>query len=135
MNTDPEATAQREILPMSSAVGCPLQLAMEEIARVAVRQHVLYQEGECQPRPDLLDLLEAWTALHTLIRERICVASRDATISADDLEIALGRLLRHSPEADTSAQISRLRVSLAACARATSCPLGTRMTVAGDVFA
>ena len=63
-----------------------MQQAMEEIAQAAVRQHVLYQEGESQPRPELLPRLDAWLAFHRLIRSRICTASRESTITAVDLE-------------------------------------------------
>jgi hypothetical protein len=97
---------------------------MEEIAQVAVRQHVLYQEGESQPRPELLARLEAWISLHRLIRSRICTASRESRISAVDLESALDELFPRPRDIATQRRVQQLRAALAACAWATSCPLG-----------
>src|SRR5689334_22243576 len=92
METSLSTTLRLDILPVAPTMGCPLQQAMEEIALVAVRQHVLYQEGESQPRPELLASLEVWTSLHRLIRSRICTASRESTLSIVDLESALDEL-------------------------------------------
>jgi hypothetical protein len=108
-------------------MGCPLQQAMEEVAQVAVRQHVLYQEGESQPRPELLVRLEAWTALHRLIRSHICTVSRESRISTADLESALDELFPQPRDSATQRQAQQLRVALATCARATSCPLGAKV--------
>lgn len=118
---------QHVSLPEGPTMGCPLQQAMEEIAQAAVEQHVLYQEGESQPRPELLARLDAWTSLHRLIRSRICTASRDTAIPAVELESALDDLF---PDLGGFAQQSRLqhlRVTLTTCARATSCPLGAKV--------
>ncbi|HEU4785163.1 MAG TPA: hypothetical protein VFS83_17630 [Ktedonobacterales bacterium] len=108
-------------------MGCPLQQAMEEIAQAAVRQHVLYQEGESQPRPELLAHLDAWSSLHRLIRLRICTASRESTISAVEFECALDELFPQPRDVATQSQVRQLRTSVAACARATSCPLGAKV--------
>ncbi len=124
MTTNAEVTTQRKSLIEVPTMGCPLQLAMEELARVAVQQHVLYQEGECQPRPELLDRLEAWSSLHALIRSSFCVASREAANLADARDVALDRLLRQLAELATPSQLRHLRAMLTACARATTCPLG-----------
>jgi hypothetical protein len=108
-------------------MGCPLQQAMEEIAQAAVQQHVLYQEGESQPRPELLARLDAWTALHRLIRSRICTASRESRISVVELESALEDLFPQAEDAVTRSRLQHLRANLAACAGATSCPLGAKV--------
>ena len=123
----PEMITQRAILPAAPAMGCPLQQAMEEIAQAAVEQHVLYQEGESQPRPELLARLDAWTALHRLIRSRICTASRESRITDVELESALDDLLPQGGDVVTRSELQHLRVILAACARATSCPLGAKV--------
>ena len=125
INPETTTTTQRKSLMISPAMGCPLQLAMEELARAAVQQHVLYQEGECQPRPELLDRLEAWSSLHALIRSRICVASRETAISADDRDVVLDQVSRRLVEIATPSQLRHLLATLTACARATTCPLGT----------
>jgi hypothetical protein len=102
---------------------CPLHLAMERIARAAVRQHVLYAEGESQPRPTLLLDLERWTALHTLIRTRICVASRSDVFSPEELEQALATLAPAPVDAELQPHRQLLREMLSACAQAQCCPL------------
>lgn len=124
MTTEPEITTQCEILPVTPGLECPLHLAMEEIAHLAVQQHVLYFEGECQPRPELLQRLDAWSALHGLIRSSICVASREETIPPEALEIACEALLPKLADSAMQPQLRNLRATLTACARATSCPLG-----------
>lgn len=126
MEATPSVITRSEILPVAPTMGCPLQQAMEEIAQVAVRQHVLYQEGESQPRPELLARLDAWSSLHRLIRSHICTASRESTMSIVDLEGALDELFPQPRDSATQRRVQRLRVTLAACARAISCPLGAR---------
>jgi hypothetical protein len=106
---------------------CPLQQAMEEIAQAAVRQHVLYQEGESQPRPELLGRLETWSALHRLIRSRVCTASRESAMSIVDLENSLDELFPQPRDVATQLRVQQLQVTLAACVRATSCPLGAKV--------
>ena len=127
METSLSTTLRLDILPVAPAMGCPLQQAMEEIAQAAVRQHVLYQEGESQPRPELLARLDVWTSLHRLIRSRICTASRESTISMVELESALNELFPQSEDDVTRSQVQQHRAALAACARATSCPLGAKV--------
>lgn len=124
MNTKLETNQQHEPLRAPVCLECPLHLAMEEIANTAVTQHVLHLEGECQPRPELLRQLEAWSALHTLIRTHVCVASREATIAFEELERALDAL-SDGMDIANSPRWQLLRAGLVACARATSCPLGT----------
>ena len=123
----PEIITQRAILPAVPGMGCPLQQAMEEIAQAAVEQHVLYQEGESQPRPELLARLDAWTELHRLIRSRICSASRESRIADVELESALDDLLPQGGDVVTRSELQHLRATLAACALATSCPLGAKV--------
>lgn len=129
MKTEPEVTTQREGQAAIPAMECPLHVVMEEIAQTAVRQHVLHMEGECQPRPELVRLLEQWSALHTRIRTHICVATRECAIPADELERTLDALLPPPADATGLPRWRRLRRALAACASSTTCPLGT------DVYA
>jgi hypothetical protein len=125
MNAESDPVPQREILPEMSCIACPLHVAMEKIAHSAVQQCVLYLQGECQPRPTLLQELDDWISLHALIRSHICVASRSAPISPDDLEKALGRLVPVTLDSAIPLQRQYLRDALVACMQATSCPLGT----------
>lgn len=125
MKTDPEVTTQREGRAAIPRMECPLHLVMEEIAQAAVRQHVLHMEGECQPRAELVQQLEQWSALYTRIRTHICAASRGATIPPDDLERTLDALLPLPANATDLPRWRRLRHALAACATSTTCPLGT----------
>ena len=127
METSLSSATRPEILPVAPTMGCPLQQAMEEIAQAAVRQHVLYQEGESQPRPELLARLEAWSSLHRLIRSRICTASRESRITVVDLESALDELFPQPRDVATRLRAQQLRAALVACARATSCPLGAKV--------
>ena len=127
MKSSLSSATRSQIPPVAPTMGCPLQEAMEEIAQAAVRQHVLYQEGESQPRPELLARLDAWLALHRLIRSRICTASRESRISANDLDSALDELFPQPRDVATALRVPQLRAALAACARATSCPLGTKV--------
>lgn len=134
MNTEPETATDRELLLDSASLDsmcaeCPHHVAIEGIAQAAVKQHVLFLEGECQPRSDLLRRLDAWSSLHALIRSRICVASRVATISPDELEHSLdvlSRDLTELKEKDDSSPLDhrQLRDALAGCAQAVTCPLG-----------
>jgi hypothetical protein len=128
MNAESDPVPQREILPEMSCIACPLHVAMEKIAHSAVQQCVLYLQGECQPRPTLLQELDDWISLHALIRSRICVASRTTPISSDDLDAALNELVPVATDSTSTAlpQLRRqnLRDALAACIEATSCPLG-----------
>jgi hypothetical protein len=126
MKIESETTTQHEILPVTPDLECPLHLAMEEIAHLAVQQHVLYLEGECQPRPELLQRLDAWSSLHNLIRSRICVASREESLSPEALEIALDALLTKLADSAMQPQLRNIRATLTTCARATSCPLGMK---------
>lgn len=127
METSLSSATRPEILPVAPTMGCPLQQAMEEIAQAAVRQHVLYQEGESQPRPELLARLEVWSSLHRLIRSRICTASRESRITVVDLESALDELFPQPRDVATQLRLEQLRAALVACARATSCPLGAKV--------
>ena len=132
MNTEPETATDRELLLDSASLDsmcaeCPHHVTIEGIAQAAVKQHVLFLEGECQPRSDLLRRLDAWSSLHALIRSRICVASRVATISPDELEHSLDVLSRDLTELkDDSSPLDhrQLRDALAGCAQAVTCPLG-----------
>lgn len=71
---------------------CPLHLAMRELARAAVRQHIYYEAGEYQPRGDLLCALRSWARLHELISAAVCGARGDTTCTAAALDRAVAAL-------------------------------------------
>lgn len=94
---------------------CPLHTIMGQIAQTALRQHVLFLEGELLPRVESLQDLEALTALAKLVTARVCVSSRGAT------RLTEGELARlWTPLSDGG----DLRQATIACARSESCPLG-----------
>jgi hypothetical protein len=99
---------------------CPLHIAMDELARVTVTQHVLYLEGECLPRPEILAELNRWVVIHTLIHDQICVASRTTPLEDSEVESALQAMQgdRRTP--------GRLLQACATCNEARCCPLGSR---------
>lgn len=109
---------------VESVVECPLQIAMRELAHSAVMQHVLYLEGECLPRPDLLRKLDRWFSLHRLIHTHICVACRTAEVSPGELETALATIVPLPSDSTAPLWQRDLRVALTVCAQAASCPLG-----------
>ena len=127
MKSSLNSATRSQTPPGAPTMGCPLQQAMEEIAQAAVRQHVLYQEGESQPRPELLARLDAWLAIHRLIRSHICTASRKSIITAVEVESALDELFPQPRDVAMALRIQHLRATLAVCARATSCPLGAKV--------
>lgn len=125
MMIEPDITTECEGPVAIPRIECPLHVAIEEIAQHAVRQHVLYLEGECQPRPQLAERLEQWAALYTRIRTHICAATRGATLPPDELERALDALIPPPADETEVPRWRRLRRALAACAISTACPLGT----------
>jgi hypothetical protein len=106
--TPRDAPATGEADPTESAVGCPLHFAMARLAELAVRQHVLYEQGEYTPRPELLTELDRWARLHALIARHICPASRQSTPNRGRLEGALSGLAEPTR--------GHLRLMLARCA-------------------
>jgi hypothetical protein len=104
-------------------VECPLHLAMDELARASVNQHVLYLEGECLPRPELMAELDRWVSIHSLILNRICVATRTTPLADSELKSAVQRMRGVS---EPRAQSERLVMTCAACNQAQRCPLGSQ---------
>jgi hypothetical protein len=122
---------------------CPLHAAMRELAQLATAQHVFYLEGECLPRPDLQHRLQMWARLHEVLSSRLCTATRDTPLSAEELERTLESLRSipsrmryldtavipdHSPHnsltiEETEEFFERTLAMSRACALATSCPL------------
>jgi len=105
-------------------VMCPLHTALRELAYSAVKQHVLLLEGECCPRLELLQTVEKWSSLATLMYSRICPASRASSISPAELKVTLDALIPTATEATTPPLELHLRTMCFACAKETSCPLG-----------
>ena len=120
--TQPLLTSSVE--SVESVVACPLQIAMRELAHSALMQHVLYLEGECLPRPDLLRTLDGWSLLHRLIHTHICVACRIADVSPVELETALETIVPLPSDSTAPLWQRDFRAALTVCAQATSCPLG-----------
>jgi hypothetical protein len=104
-------------------VECPLHVAMDEVARASVNQHVLYLEGECLPRPELLAKLDRWVSMHSLILNRICVATRTAPLGDCEFKSAVRGILG-TGEPRTHSE--RLVIACAACNHAKHCPLGSQ---------
>jgi hypothetical protein len=102
---------------------CPLHLAMDELARASVTQHVLYLEGECLPRPELLADIDQWFSIHSLVHNRICAASRTTPLEDSELE-STARRIRLAGE--PHGQSERLIAACAVCNQARHCPLGSR---------
>jgi hypothetical protein len=96
---------------------------MDELARASVKQDVLYMEGECLPRPELMAELDRWVSLHSLIHNRICVATRSTPLEDSEFESA-ARQMRGAPE--PRFQSERLVMACAVCNLARRCPLGSR---------
>jgi len=121
------SSRQEELSTMQEAAAvaeCPLHVAMGELAHVSVTQHILYLEGECLPRPELLAELDRWVAIHTLIHDRVCVASRATPLEDSEFESASQIMLQDAGGPGTCGE--RLVTACAACNRSRSCPLGTR---------
>ncbi len=126
----PEVTASslqpvaKHSVEATSSGECPLHVAMQELAQAAVRQHVLYLEGECLPRPELMQTIERWCSFSAIISSRVCVVSRTATIAPAELDAVLETLFPSSRDAVMPPIRQSLFVSCTRCAQATSCPLG-----------
>lgn len=109
-----------------SAGECPLHVAMREAASTAVLQHVLYVEGECLPRSELVDSLDGWMRLHRVIVERVCPASRQRPLAPAQvpnmLETTLAECLPPVP-VQLRAELLRILQRCAACTPADACPL------------
>lgn len=112
MNAEPDILTGDEAGPGRACAVCPLRLAMERIARTALRQHVLYLEGEFQPRLELLRELEAASALERLVRERVCILSRSSALEPEEAARAV-----------TTLGLRDLEAALNACVAASECPL------------
>lgn len=112
MDIEPDLLSPSRTPQRGDAGVCPLRLAMERIARTALRQHVLYLEGECQPRLELVRDLETSTTLERLIRRRVCPISRGCPLEPDELASAVDAL-----------RCWDLQDALATCAAASVCPL------------
>ena len=103
---------------------CPLHTAMSELARICVSQHVLYLTGECLPRPELVAELQTWTSLHTLIRNRMCIALRSAPLPESEFDSTVASALA-SDGTDVTLPL-HLRQVIRACAECNgrqTCPL------------
>ena len=135
MSTLPELATLSQAIPQALAetgTECPLHIAMCEMARLSVTQHVLYLEGECLPRPDIARELEIWSSLHTLVSTRLCVAARTTPLDREEFAAALeairGRARCSSTSGSTAHQfqhdMEKAITQCLACAWSCSCPLG-----------
>jgi hypothetical protein len=112
MNAEPDILVGDKVGLRGVCAACPLRLAMERIARTALRQYVLYLEGELQPRLELLRDLEAASALERLVRERVCVLSRSSALEPEEIASAVAAL-----------GLKDLEAALNTCGAASECPL------------
>jgi hypothetical protein len=71
---------------------CPLHVAMQGVAQAAVSQLLYYAQGEYAPRAELVQELDRWHQLHSLIATHICPASRTERASAAAVTMARGLL-------------------------------------------
>lgn len=122
-----DVVAVGDITRLDEQIECPLHIAARELAQVAVMQHVLFLEGECQPRAPLSEAITAWADLYQFLRGSVCPASRWAPLTAEELDTVAGRMLARIPISTEPARLERLRRSIAHCAScpaASFCPLG-----------
>ena len=133
MSTLPESARLSQTLPQALAetgAECPLHIAMCEMARLSVTQHVLYLEGECLPRPDITRELEIWSSLHALVSTRLCVAARTTPLDREEFAAALEAIRARMKCSDTGAadqfqhDVEDTLTRCLACAWSRSCPLG-----------
>lgn len=127
MGTREDVVTMADAAKLDELTECPLHVATRELAQAAVMQHVLFMEGECQPRAPLSEAITGWADLYQFIRGSICPASRWAPLEKDELDVVARRILARIPTSSDPARIERLRRALAqcgACAAASSCPLG-----------
>jgi hypothetical protein len=111
-----------------SDADCPFHTVMGQLAQAAVRQQVLFLEGEMLPRTDLVDTLDGWQHLYRLVRTRVCPATRCMPLTPDDVatlvETAVPALLPPSVPASVQASLRRQLVACANCSSPQQCPLG-----------
>ena len=119
--------ALKDVARLDEQIECPLHVAARELAQTAVMQHVLFLEGECQPRAALSEAIVAWADLFQFIRGSVCPASRWAPLDADELETVARRMLARLPTSMNAARVEQLRNALMRCGSRPSaalCPLG-----------
>jgi hypothetical protein len=135
MSTLRESATLSQTIPQAlteTGTNCPLHLAMGEIARLSVTQHVLYLEGECLPRPDIARELEIWSSLHALVSTRLCVAARTTPLDQEEFAAALEGIRARVKCSETSGStthqfqydVEQTLTQCLTCARSCSCPLG-----------
>jgi hypothetical protein len=132
-----ESEQETEVAPVDgttweSDADCPFHTVMGQFAQAAVRQQVLYLEGEVLPRSDLVDTLDGWHQLYRLVRTRVCPATRCMPLTSDDLatlvETAVPALLPLRVPASVRATLRRQLVACATCPSPQQCPLGLPAT-------
>ena len=97
---------------------CPLHVAMQGLAHAGVSQLLYYAQGEYAPRAGLLQELDRWQQLHSLVATHICPASRMERATAAAVTMACGLI----PESCYSGQRDQLR-RCACRERGDPCPL------------
>lgn len=127
MSAVEDVVAMRDIVQLDEQIECPLHVVARELAQAAVMQHVLFLEGECQPRAPLSEAICAWADLYQFIRGSVCPASRWAPLDAEELGAVAGRMLARIPASTDPARIDRLRRAVlmcGSCRSVSTCPLG-----------
>ena len=89
--TDTDQPRQRaETGPQSEDALCPLHVAMQGLAHAAVSQLLYDAQGEYAPRAELMQELDRWHQLHSLIATHICPAVRTERATAAAVTMACG---------------------------------------------
>ena len=116
---DTQQPRQRaETASQSQDALCPLHVAMQGLAHAGVSQLLDYAQGEYAPRAELMQELDRWQQLHSLVATHICPASRTERATAAAVTMACGLI----PESHYSGQRDLLR-RCACRARGDPCPL------------
>jgi hypothetical protein len=118
MKDTPQPRQSTEIGPQSQDALCPLHVAMQGLAHAGVSQVLSYAQGEYAPRAELMQELDRWQQLHSLIATHICPASRTERGTAAAVTMACGLI----PESCYSGQRDLLR-RCACRERGDPCPL------------
>lgn len=112
-----------ESLAIGAAIEeCPLQTAVAHLARAALKQHVLYLEGECVPRADLARAIDIWSTLYGRIQASVCPITRHSTPDASGPAGIRGDPPWDVPE-DVRGQLLRALAVCAARDVVEGCPL------------
>src|SRR6516164_9214006 len=118
MTDAPQRRQSAEFGSHAEDAQCPLHVAMQGLAHAGVSQLLYYAQGEYAPRAGLMQELDRWQQLHSLVATHICQASRTERATAAAVTMACGLI----PESCYSGQRDQLR-RCACRERGDPCPL------------